>query len=312
MKLVLLLLTLSLTVLLGADSSNSDSSYILGPDDEVVIRVLDLPEINERAVRIDMRGNINLPLAGRLRAAGLTVEELEAAIAERLQTYLQKPVVTVAIAEFRSQPVSVLGAVAEPGVHQVQGRKTLYEILSQVGGLKPDAGNVIKITRRKESGPLPLPNAKLDETGQFYIGEVRVKSIMEAENPEENIFVQPNDIISVPKAELVYVIGSVKRSGGFVLNEKESLSVLQVLSLAEGLERTAAPGKAKILRPVGDGSTRQEIPVDLKKLMAGKASDVYMKANDILFVPNSAARAASLRAAEAAIQITTGIIIWRR
>lgn len=312
MKLVLLLLTLSLTVLLGADSSNSDSSYILGPDDEVVIRVLDLPEINERAVRIDMRGNINLPLAGRLRAAGLTVEELEAAIAERLQTYLQKPVVTVAIAEFRSQPVSVLGAVAEPGVHQVQGRKTLYEILSQVGGLKPDAGNVIKITRRKESGPLPLPNAKLDETGQFYIGEVRVKSIMEAENPEENIFVQPNDIISVPKAELVYVIGSVKRSGGFVLNEKESLSVLQVLSLAEGLERTAAPGKAKILRPAGDGSTRQEIPVDLKKLMAGKASDVYMKANDILFVPNSAARAASLRAAEAAIQITTGIIIWRR
>jgi len=312
MKLVLLLLTLSLTVLLAADNSYSDSSYILGPDDEVVIRVLDLPEINERAVRIDMRGNIHLPLAGRLRAAGLTVEELEAAIAERLQTYLQKPVVTVAIAEFRSQPVSVLGAVAEPGVHQVQGRKTLYEILSQVGGLKPDAGNVIKITRRKESGPLPLPNAKLDETGQFYIGEVRVKSIMEAENPEENIFVQPNDIISVPKAELVYVVGSVKRSGGFVLNEKESLSVLQVLSLAEGLERTAAPGKAKILRPVGDGSTRQEIPVDLKKLMAGKANDVYMKANDILFVPNSAARAASLRAAEAAIQITTGVIIWRR
>lgn len=311
MKSILVLLVAAAAA--RAWQSSPTANYVLGPDDEISVRVLDLDEIDGKTpVRVDIRGNVNLPLVGRVHAAGATSEELEIEIAARLKKFLQTPTVTVSVTEFRSQPVSVLGAVQNPGVQQVRGRKTLFEMLSLVGGLKPEAGNSIKITRRKQYGPIPLPSCQPDPTGEFYVAEVKVRSIMEASTPQDNVWIQPEDTISVPKADLVYVTGSVKRSGGFVLNEKESLSVLQALSLAEGLDRTAAISKAKILRPVDNGSARLEIPVDLKRLMAGKADDVPMKANDILFIPNSATKAASFRAAEAALQITTGVIIWRR
>ena len=149
--------------------------------------------------------------------------------------------VTVSVFEFRSQPVSVLGAVNTPGVHQIRGRKTLFEVISEAGGLKNEAGNSIKITRRKEFGAIPLPGAGADPSGEFSVAEVSVKSVMEARNPQENIQIQPNDVISVPKAELVYVIGAVKRAGGFILSEREQISVLQALSMAEGLDRVARP-----------------------------------------------------------------------
>ena len=158
----------------------------------------------------------------------------------RFKAYVHDPVVTAGIAEFRSQPVSVLGAVKNPGVHQILGNKSLFEILSLAGGLSPDAGNIVNITRRKERGSIPLPTARPDATGEFIIADVGVKSILDAKNPEQNIVIQPDDVISVPRGDMVYVIGSVRRSGGFMLNEKEAISVLQALSMAEGLERTAA------------------------------------------------------------------------
>jgi polysaccharide biosynthesis/export protein len=290
-------------------------NYVLGPDDVITIQAPDVEEISGKPVRIDMRGNINLPMVGRLQAAGLTADELESKIKERLKKYLQEPEVTVFISEFRSQPVSVIGAVQNPGVHQVQGRKTLFEVLSMAGGLRPDAGYSVNITRKLEWGRIPLPNAKDDPTGTFSIASVSVKSIMAATNPAENIAIRPEDVISVPKGELVYVIGAVRRSGGFILGENETMSALQVLSLAEGLDRFAAPQKAKIMRAVPNNGTRIEIPVDLKKLIAGKGADMPLKADDILFIPNSPGKAATVRGLETVLgmgsSIGTGVAIYR-
>ncbi len=301
-----------LLVLLAISSSQDrPADYVLGVDDVVVVRVLDLDEIKPDPLRIDMRGFINLPLVGRIQAGGRTVEQLEREIALRLDNILHKPEVTVSVQEFRSQPVSLLGSVRNPGVLQVRGRKTLYEVLSMAGGLNPDAGNWIHITRRKEAGALPLKDVRQDDTGDFWIGRVAVKSVMEAKNPEENIVIMPNDVISVPKADLVYVIGAVKRSGGFVLAEKEQLSALQALALAEGLDRGAAPKSAKILRQGKEGK-RQEIPIDIKKIMSGKASDVPLVANDILFIPSSSMRTVGWRTFEAGMAIGTGWAIYRR
>lgn len=304
-------MTLALLMLLLAGAEDRREDYVLGIDDVVVVRVLDLDEIKPDPLRIDMRGYINLPLVGRIQAGGRTVEQLERDIALRLDSILHKPEVTVSVQEFRSQPVSLLGAVRSPGVMQVRGRKTLYEVLSMAGGLNPDAGNWINITRRKESGPLPLKEVRQDDTGEFLIGRVAVKSVMEAKNPEENILIMPNDVISVPKADLIYVIGSVKRSGGFVLAEKEQISALQALSLAEGLDRGASPTRAKILRQGADGK-RQEIAIDIKKIMAGKANDVPLVANDILFIPSSSMRTVGWRTFEAGMAIGTGWAIYRR
>jgi polysaccharide export outer membrane protein len=305
---------LALPVLCPAQESAGPppAEYTLGPGDQVVIHALDVEEIGDKPALIDGRGFIKLPLAGRVRAGGLTVQQLEAALTEDLKVYVRDPQVAVSIAEYRSQPVSVLGAVASPGVQQLQGRKTLFEVLSMAGGLRADAGHSIKITRRKEWGRIPLPAAAGDSTGGFTVAQVSVRSVMEARNPQENILICPQDVISVPRADMVYVIGSVKRSGGFVLNEKENMSVLQALSLAEGLEPTAAAKNARILRPTPGGGPRTEVAVDLRRIMEGQSGDVPLNSDDILFVPSSKAKSASLRALEAALQIGTGIAIWRR
>jgi polysaccharide export outer membrane protein len=286
--------------------------YVLGPDDQVTVRALEVDEIGDRPMRIDMSGHLRLPLAGRIHAAGLTAEQLETEIANRLRAYVKDPQVSVFVTDFRSQPVSVLGAVVSPGVQQLQGRKSLFEILSMAGGLRQDAGHSIRITRRKEWGPIPLPSALPDPTGSFSVAAVSVKSVVEGRNPQENILVCPNDVVSVPRADMIYVIGAVKRAGGFVLNENENLSVLQALSLAEGLDRTAAPKAARILRPAPGAAARTEVAVDLRKIIAGRSADQPLNAGDILFVPVSAARSATVRGLEAALQIGTGVVIWRR
>jgi len=220
--------------------------------------------------------------------------------------------VAVNLEELRSQPISIIGAVNTPGVQQLQGRRTLVEAISLAGGTRVEAGYNVKITRQKEWGRIPVTNAVMDPSGKFSVAEVNLKDVMDAKTPAENILMMPNDVISVPKAQMVYVIGDVKRAGGYVLNEQGRLSVLQALSLASGLERTAAASKAVILRPSKtDDLKRQEIPVDLKKILTGKGEDLSMAPEDILFVPGSKSRSVAIRALETAVQLGTGIAIYR-
>jgi polysaccharide export outer membrane protein len=285
-------------------------TYTLGPGDQIIIRVLNLEEIDNRPVPIDLRGSINLPVVGRIQASGLTTEKLEAAIAERLKKVLVKPDVSVYLAEMRSQPVSLLGQVQTPGVHQLQGQKNLFEVLSLAGGLRQEAGPVINITRRLEWGPIPLPGASNDSTGRFSVASIDVKSVMNASNPAENILIMPNDVISVPKADTIYVIGAVKKPGAYVLGEHHTLSALQVLALAEGTDKTAANQDAKIMRVLPDSNDRAEIPVDLRTILSGKTPDIPLTADDILFVPTSKAKAVGYRALEALVQAGT-IAVYR-
>jgi polysaccharide biosynthesis/export protein len=154
-----------------------------------------------------------------------------------------------------------------------------------------------------------LPGASDDPTGQFSVAQVNLKSVMNSQNLEENIVIQPNDVISIARAEMVYVIGDVRQSGGFVLNERETIPVLQALSLAGGASPTATPDKAKILRPTPGNSNRTEIPVDLKKILAGQANDVALKSEDILFVPGSAFKKTALPILQSAVSIGAGISI---
>ncbi len=289
-------------------------SYVLGPDDQIEVRAAET-DFSERpiAVRIDLSGYVRLPMIGRIRASGLTVSQLESEISQRLKTYVREPDVSVSIVQFRSQPVSVIGAVKNPGVHQLEGRKTLIEMLALAGGLDTTvAGSRIKITRRAEWGPIPLKTASKDPTGQYSVAEVSVKSILDAKNPEDNLTICPFDVISVPRAELIYVTGQVQRSGGFVLNENETMTVLQAVTLAGGLDRAASPQNARILRRTSAASNRAEIAVDMAKIFQGKMADVPLQPDDILFVPASAPKRAALRAVEAAIQLGTGVVIWRR
>jgi polysaccharide biosynthesis/export protein len=294
---------------------DANRNYVLGPDDGITVNVVDLAELDAKAlgvIRIDHQGNIRLPLAGRIEAAGLTVEGLETEIVHRLSGIMHQPEVSVTVAEYRSHPVSVLGAVRTPGVYQVTGTKTLFEVLSLAGGLNVDASNRIKIMRANSVGPLPLANAAPDKSGEFTTAEVNVKSVMEAKNPQDNINVLSNDVITVPKADMVYVVGAVHKSGGFLLSEKEQISVLQAVSLAEGLDKIARARGARILRQAGPGMERTEVSVNVEKILDGRAQDVSLQANDILFIPNSLAKSTAARILDAALQAGTGMAIYGR
>jgi polysaccharide biosynthesis/export protein len=290
-------------------SASLESSYLLGPDDEITVRALDVDEIDGKNARIDRSGSVDLPLVGKLKAAGLSVSQFEAELTKKLARYVREPRVSVTVSEYKSQPVSVLGAVNTPGIYNITGPTTLEQVLSRAGGLRNDAGNTINITRSQMWGPIPLSTTRVDATGGFSTANVSAKSLMDASEPRDNIIIEPTDVISVPRADLVYVVGAVNKSGGFVLNERASMSVLQAVSLAEGLQKTAAPKNAKIVRN-GLTDKKQEIPVNLSKILSGSSPDLPLLANDILFVPNSNAKSATYRVLEAAIQTGTGIAIF--
>ena len=213
----------------GPDAAErTQNQYVLGPDDTLLIQVRDAAEIGKQPVRIDGRGEIQLPLAGTLRAAGRSPAELSKEIAARIRHLVRNPEVVVTIQEQRSQPVSVLGSVRSPGVIQAPSEKSLIEILAMAGGLKEDAGSSLKITRRAD-GRTPLPRARLDTTGKYYITEISVASILQARNPEDNVIIEPHDVITVPAAPMIYVVGYVKKPGAFLMKEEEQMSALLAL-----------------------------------------------------------------------------------
>ncbi|HLJ50421.1 MAG TPA: polysaccharide biosynthesis/export family protein [Bryobacteraceae bacterium] len=286
-------------------------SYVLGPNDEISVRCVNLDEFTDKPIRVDGDGYVTLPFVGRFRVGGLRVDQVDAELTKQLAEYIRQPQVLVNLVEARSQPVSVIGAVNTPGVQQIQGRRRLLEVLSQAGGLKPEAGRIVRVTRRVEMGGIPLPGATKDSSRQYTVAEIDVKELIDARNPAVNIEVKPNDVISVPSTALVYVVGQVRKPGGFPLHEEETMSVLQALSLAEGAQQTANTSKAKILRMDG-ASGRKEIAVNLSTILAGKGSDVPLQAGDILFVPNNGAKSAGMKAIDAIVNLTTGMAIYGR
>jgi polysaccharide export outer membrane protein len=157
-----------------------------------------------------------------------------------------------------------------------------------------------------------LPDAKEDATGQFMTAEVKVKGLMDATLPEANIQIRAHDVITVPRAELVYVLGKVKRPGGFPLAERESISVLQALAMAEGVEPGALTQGAKILRASAGSTAPVEIPIDVRKMLANAAPDQPLRPNDVLFVPSSAMKTVGVKILETGLQMATGVVIWGR
>jgi polysaccharide biosynthesis/export protein len=295
----------------GGTTSSSPEEYLLGPEDQIKIWARGMEEIPATPLRVDPSGYVDLPLLGRIRASGLSLDQFKETLSTALAKEVRQPQVSVEIADFGSQPVSVMGAVNTPGVHQLRNRKTLAEVLSMAGGLRNDAGSTIKITRLATWGPIPLPSAALQPTSQYYVAEVGIKDFLNARDPAQNILIRPNDVITVPAAEIVYVIGAVRKPGGFPLTDRGGISALQALSMAEGFGPTPAPGSSKILRTKPGASGPTEIPVDLKQMMAGRAEDIKLQPNDVLIVPESGAKKAGIRAMEAAIQMATGVVIWR-
>jgi polysaccharide export outer membrane protein len=271
----------------GQLSSPIRPDYVLGPSDQILIRSPGVDEINERPFRIDGDGFVNLPLIGRIRAAGLTVQQLESELMTRLREYVVQPQVSINVVQFRSEPVFFVGAFQRPGIYPLQGRRTLVEMISSIGGLQPRASRRIKVTRRAEYDVIPLPGATQDPEKKTSSVEISMGSLRENINPAEDIVLKPYDVISVDRAELVYVHGEVTKVGGLELEERDSLSVLQALTMSGGYTRDADRTKLRVLRTITGTTRRGEIEVNMKSVLEGTANDFPLLPNDVVYVPRS-------------------------
>jgi polysaccharide biosynthesis/export protein len=299
-----------------ADASSSPlapADYVITPDDLLEISVFDVPEMS-RIYRVHPSGVIVLPLIHEpINATGLTTDQLSAAISKRLQTdgLVSHPQVTVEVKESRLHSVVVTGEVKKPQIYPIFGETRLLDLIAQAEGLADDAGSVAVVTR----GSLVLSTGVQDQIPKQHGDTVVVdlKRLMETNDPKLNLEIYPGDRVNVQRAGIVYVVGAVNRPGGFVLNSgREPMTVLKAVALAEDLKPTAVANRSLIIQPKASGSGEQkEVPVKLKDILSGRAPDQALRPDQILFVPDSNTQRALRRAAEAAVQAATGVIIWR-
>ena len=197
---------------LPPDTSQFRSNYVLDANDQILIRS-NAEEINEKPFRIDADGNINLPLVGKIHAAGMSQQELESELVRRLKEYHPGSSGDHHhVTNFHSEPVFFVGAFARPGIYPLQGKRTLVEMLVSIGGLQPNASRHIKVTRRAEYGVIPLPGAIEDPEKKISTVEISMGSLRENVNPAEDIILHPFDVISVERAEKVYMNGEVGKN----------------------------------------------------------------------------------------------------
>jgi polysaccharide export outer membrane protein len=271
---------------------NLDSSIRLGHGDLVEVNVYNVPELNTRT-RVNDTGDLDMPLVNQVHVEGLTVDEAERVIEQRLDHggFVRNPHVQLFVSEYTSDGTSVLGEVAKPGVYPVLGEQRLFNLLSAAGGLSPAAGTSITITHKAE------PDKPI---------VVAISRNLE-DHPDSNIPIYPGDTVMVRRADVIYVVGDVNRPSGFLMDNGGKLSVLQAIALAGGTTSTAKLSGARIIRKSPQGVS--EIPVSLKKMLEAKIGDVPLQANDVLFVPASARKIIGGRTAEAALQMATAVSI---
>jgi len=298
---------------LSSDAA-ADPNYVLGSEDVVQIDVFNVPELSKLVLRVAADGLISLPLIGRVQAAGLTTEQFRQELEEKWgENYLQDPQVTVFVKEFKAKPVSVIGAVEKPDLYPLTGQRTLIEMLSMAGGFgkkgSSPAGRTVLITRKSGFKDLqPVPGMHVRGPDQI---EIDLNRLLYTRDEALNIEIKPLDIISVSKADVVYVTGAVKLAGGFVLEDRPSLTVTQAISMAGGFTTTASHASAHILRTQSDGS-QTEVPVNLKKILQGKAQDTTLAANDVLVIPDSKKKIVTQRGADISLSTFSGWLIWAR
>lgn len=261
--------------------------YTLGPDDQVLIKVPQVPELNDRPFRIGADGFVELPVVGRLQAAGLTVKAFENALLEKLKEFVRNPQVFITLAQYRGEPVFFVGAFRSPGIYPLGGRRTLVEMLTTVGGLQPNASRRIRITRRSDYGALPLPNAQVNAEKRISTVDINLDDLSVNINPEEDIALQPYDIVSVERAERIYVLGEVGHAAAIELGERSSISIAQALTEAGGLQPDAKNKRIRILRQISGTDRRSEIAINAKSILQGRDRDFPLLPNDVLYVPGS-------------------------
>jgi len=289
-----------------ATVANLPAQRIAG-NDLIAVSVYDAPELT-RTVRVGEDGTIRLPmLKERIRADGLLPGALENAIADALsgEQILVDPIVTVTILEYHSRPISVVGAVHKPVTFQAVGKVTLLDALVMAEGVTSDAGPVLLLMRPQPAdSDAPAPPVE----------SIPLRALLAARDPKLNVVLTGGEEIRIPEARMIYVVGNVKKPGAFPVRDGSETTVLKLLALAEGLVPFAGH-RAYIFRPQADSAERQEIPIELDRILERKAADVALEADDILYIPDNKSRRRTAeiidRVSSFGTATASGLLIWR-
>lgn len=262
-------------IMLSASSQASTvDDYIIGPEDLLEIEAYNVDDV-KKTVRVNSQGDIALPLVGIIMVEGMTTSDLERVIANKLDRYVQETVVNVFIKEYRSQRISVMGAVNNPQIYAVTGQRYLVDMLMTAGGLKEDAGNICYVIR-------PATHNSPDSRTTTVV--IDLDELLINGNFSLNMPVFAGDVINVPKGGVFFVDGAVKNPGVFTLKGKTTL--IQAITMAKGVDSSAKLSDIRIFRENGKGD-RDVIPVDYDAIRKGESPDIFLAENDIIIVPQS-------------------------
>jgi len=296
-----------------ATSSQITEEYIIAPDDLLNVSVVDVPELSQD-YRVGADGTIVIPMLPEpIDAEGLTPRELSAVISNKLRGagLVSRPFVTVTVKTSRVNSVAITGAVKSPQIYPLFGQTTLLNVLSQAGGLSDGAADTAIINRGEIAMRiLGLRDKAGDPVPQIL--KVNLKKLLQSGDSSANVAIYPGDSVTVQQAGIVYVIGAVNRAGGYTLaGSWQDMTVLKAIALAGNVTSTAKQKKTVIIRKNPSANNgREEIPVNLKKILAGHAPDQRLEANDVLFVPDSTAKKAFRRGVQSALGVGTGLLIY--
>lgn len=264
---------------------NSDSTgerYRIGPGDVLDVRIYNRPQLSRDAVRVEGNGMIRMPLIdGEIQAACKTEGELAKDISTRYARYYRNLPVDVFIKEYHAREVALIGAVNEQGRYQMQRRIRLLELLTFAKGPSDKAGQTINIVRAPRQD-ICLAPAESAQPERFI--SLRLNDTLRGDETA-NPYIEPGDIVTVPEAEQVYVVGNVYSPKALPL--REPITVSRAVAMAGGPLRDSKTDHVRIVRQGTGGAGQSEMYVNLSAIAQKKAEDVMLKPNDIVEVPES-------------------------
>ncbi len=277
---------------LAAPDASAVAVRITGGD-LLSFSVYGIPDLAQD-IRVGNAGDIYLPLIGYVQLAGLTLDQAQTVIENRLREgeFVKNPHVALSLKDYVNQSAIVTGEVNRPGIYPIMGSRRMLEVLAAAGGLTPRAGKTVTITHRDR----PEEPVKVDLPADL------------AKSPKDNIEILPGDTLLVNRAGLVYVVGEVQRPAGLVMDNYEKMTVMQAIALVGGPTSVASMNGARLIRTTATG--REEMHLKLNRMLSAKQADIPLQPEDIIFVPGSFGKKAAKRGAESALTITQTLAIY--
>jgi len=254
--------------------------YRVGGYDILDITVYEEEDLSRTGVRICADGTISFPLIGRINLDGLTTSEIGELISNKLARgqFIIDAHVSVIVSGYWSKQFMVLGSVAKPGSFPLKARERVLDAISKSAGIKSKgAGNQLMIIRTQN------PNTKHE---QKIVIRIDLTAMLRDGDQQSNLLIMDNDLLYIPKARQIFLIGQVKFPGSFYYTNK-NITLVEAISMAGGFTKIAARNRTRIVRMENNIEKIIVVKVDAITRSGKKAQDVLLLPGDVIVVPES-------------------------